>query len=503
MYGERPTRRAAGGLRLFGTMLLLTAWPAQAHAHTRLLRSAPSAGVVLDVAPREIRLTFNEAPELGFTSVILRAADGRSVTLTSPMFVPDAPTTLVCVIRGTITAGRYVVEWKAGGSDGHPVKGTIAFTVGAAAARPVTPSVATLPTSAGNSSQRIDTVGAHHDPALMPESADDGAFGSESPLYAAVRWLQYVGLLLVIGCAAFGTLVVGSVLRFHPADSALARGARSRAARLGRAGIVVVAISAVMRLFAQFYAMNGMGAPLSRTDIWSMMRETSWGTGWLVQIIAVIVTGVGFLIATRQSFPIPSNSDATVRPPALSWGWTIAALGAVALAFTPGLASHAASAPRLSALAMVADGLHVLGAGGWLGSLSVVVLAGIPAAWALPEDARGPAVADLINAFSPTALVFAGIVATTGVFAAWLHVGSVSALWMTTYGRVLLVKLAVLSLVAGTGAYNWLRVKPGLGSVQAAQRVRRLASTEVLIGVIVVIITAVLVATPAGADMQM
>ena len=121
----------------------------------------------------------------------------------------------------------------------------------------------------------------------MPESAEDGAFGSESPLYAAVRWLQYVGLLLVIGCAAFGTLVVGSVLRFHPADSALVRDARSRAARLGRSGVVVVAISAVMRLFAQFYAMNGMGAPLSRTDIWSMMRETSWGTGWLVQIIAV------------------------------------------------------------------------------------------------------------------------------------------------------------------------------------------------------------------------
>ena len=74
---------------------------------------------------------------------------------------------------------------------------------------------------------------------------------------------------------------------------------------------------------------------------------------------------------------------------------------------------------------------------------------------------------------------------------------------MITYGRVLLAKLAVLSLVVGTGAYNWLRVKPGLGSVQAAHRVRRLASTEVRIGVIVVIITAVLVATPAGADMQM
>ncbi|MDQ6717802.1 MAG: CopD family protein, partial [Gemmatimonadota bacterium] len=112
----------------------------------------------------------------------------------------------------------------------------------------------------------------------------------------------------------------------------------------------------------------------------------------------------------------------------------------------------------------------------------------------LPKDRRGPMVAEVVNAFSPTALMFAGMIASTGVFAAWLHLGSVPALWTSSYGKTLLVKLAVLSLVACTGAYNWLRVKPHLGHLDGAARMKKSARLELAIGVLVVLVTAVLVA---------
>lgn len=59
----------------------------------------------------------------------------------------------------------------------------------------------------------------------------------------------------------------------------------------------------------------------------------------------------------------------------------------------------------------------------------------------------------------------------------------------------------MLSGVFGTGAYSWLRVKPALGGERAAGRVRRSATVEVAVGVLVLLVTAVLVATapPAGA----
>jgi copper transport protein len=77
-----------------------------------------------------------------------------------------------------------------------------------------------------------------------------------------------------------------------------------------------------------------------------------------------------------------------------------------------------------------------------------------------------------------------------------------SALWQSGYGRTLLVKLAMLSVVAGTGAYNWRRVKPTLGTAAGTMRMRTSARIELMVGALVLIATAVLVATPTPMDMQ-
>jgi len=99
------------------------------------------------------------------------------------------------------------------------------------------------------------------------------------------------------------------------------------------------------------------------------------------------------------------------------------------------------------------------------------------------------------------AVLFAGIAALTGLFAAWLHIGFSSALWTSDYGRTLLIKLAILSIVLATGAYNWRRVRPSLGDDTGARRMQRSATAELAVGVLVVIVTAVLVATPPPVDM--
>jgi putative copper export protein len=192
----------------------------------------------------------------------------------------------------------------------------------------------------------------------------------------------------------------------------------------------------------------------------------------------------GFLLARR-------------RPRA---GWALAALGAVALAFTPGLSGHAAATPGRAALAVLSDAIHVLSAGGWLGSLLVLLAAGIPAARRLGEGRRGEGVAALVAAFTPTALLFAGILVATGLFAAWLHLGPVQNLWQSEYGRTLLLKLGVLVLVFGTGAYNFLRVAPVLGGDTGTRRLRRSAGFELAVGAVVLAVTAVLVATSPPVD---
>ena len=132
--------------------------------------------------------------------------------------------------------------------------------------------------------------------------------------------------------------------------------------------------------------------------------------------------------------------------------WALAAAGVLALSFTPSLSGHAAASQGLAPVAVLADALHVLGAGGWLRSLLLLVVLGVPAAMRLEKDVRGRAVAGLVNAFSPTALLFAGVVVATGVFATWLHVGSIESLWASGYGRTLPLQLAVGVLVLGITA---------------------------------------------------
>jgi len=109
---------------------------------------------------------------------------------------------------------------------------------------------------------------------------------------------------------------------------------------------------------------------------------------------------------------------------------------------------------------------------------------------------RGETVASLVHAFSPAALAFAAIVALTGLLATWAHLGFTSALWTTSYGRTLLLKLAILAALAAAGAWNWKRVKPALGDEAGAARLRRSVRLELGFGVLVLLVTAILVATP-------
>ena len=546
--------RAHASAFLAVAALLVAMLPGTAWAHGALRRSEPAEGAHLTVAPRALRLTFTEAVELNFARLALSGPNGP-VGLGALTLAPDSATVLVVPITGHLAAGAYTVAWQVAGEDGHPVRGQLRFMIApgaqglaSAPAGPPAPGQAPPPAT-------------HHEEATFPSG---GGFDAESPLYVAVRWLTFLGLVGVLGVVAF-RLVLWGVHRQDPQfDSSFAAPAAIRAARLGLWMVGLVALAAVLRLYAQSYALHGGAEALQPRLLGTMLGRTLWGWGWLLQAAGTLVAAAGFLLVRRQrraADPVneeaetrdsavtahaavgadsggaaqtrtvveadatvipprfPSRADAPlasvaaersdpVRAPAAHapgapLGWWIAGLGAVLLALIPGMSGHAASTPRFAPLPVITDAVHVIGAGGWLGSLLAVLLVGIPVALKLAPLERGPAVAALVNAFSPTALFFAGAVAATGVFAAWLHLGEVPALWESGYGRTLLLKLGVLSVVFGTGAYNWLKVKPALGDEAAAGRLRRSAIVELAVGAVVLAVTAVLVATatPMGTDM--
>ncbi len=494
---------------LIAAIALTMSTPGSASAHGRLKSSIPASGAHLASVPAQVRLDFSEAPELTFTMIRLQTADGRAIALTAPAFATDSRRSIVARVTEAMVAGTYVVMWQIAGDDGHPVRGQFDFVVAPGSEGIGVAPVAESGAVAGNPTATPHDMSAmHHDPVTMPQG--DG-FGAESPAYVLVRWIGFVALLIVVGATAFRVLVLGRLRTDGDGGSrgderAMTIAADHGAARLGLLAVLLLSATLVFRLYAQSYAMHGASRSLDIVLIWQMIRSTTWGAGWMLQLVGILLAGAGFYgarWASRRAPAMPVDSQGTTRGSSTSSWWALASVGAVACAFSPAFSGHASSAPRFRALAVLADGLHVLAASGWLGTLAVVLMAGIAAARMQSSERRGPLVRSLITAFSPVALFAAGLATVTGVFAAWLHVGTIPNLWGTRYGITLLIKLGVLGVVTLTGFYNWKFVQPRLGTDEATVKLQRSARVEVAVAVLVLLVTAVLVASPTSMDASM
>jgi putative copper resistance protein D len=180
----------------------------------------------------------------------------------------------------------------------------------------------------------------------------------------------------------------------------------------------------------------------------------------------------------------------------LAAGWSLAMLGAAAAALAMPLTGHAVESRLGAPAGVVLQGLHLLAGGVGLGTLFVLLTATFAATRGRPDE-RERAAAAVVHAYSPLALTGAGIAVALGLVLAWIMLGSLPLLWTTSYGIALLCKLALLSGVAGLGAWNWRRVRPALGAAPGARRLRFSATAELVIGALLLGVTAVLVALPS------
>lgn len=110
-------RRAA-----LAAVLLL---PAAARAHSELRGSEPADGARLAAPPAELVLRFNERVQL--TALTLRDAAGRETRVALPR--DTTPRAEERLAAPTLAPGPWRLEWRAISADGHPVRGTVRFTV--------------------------------------------------------------------------------------------------------------------------------------------------------------------------------------------------------------------------------------------------------------------------------------------------------------------------------------------------------------------------------------
>lgn len=466
---SRPRRaRVAAWLAL--VLLALAASAGGAAAHTRLDRSAPAAGDTVR-ALTEVRLVFTQGVEPRYTQMRLVGPAG-AVALGPVREVPGSRRReYVAQLAQLADPGAYRVEWRTAGADGHPVTGTFAFTL---ARDPALAATGVLPAGPGTPTATVAPAPAP--PADVPPHAE-GVPHPTPGLERWVRWLDFAALLLAVGATAFHHLVARRLA--GDGFGGAAEGASRRAARVALLAGLAMLPALAGRLGVQSALLHGAEATWDAGRVATLVWRTQWGVGWMLQAGAACVFLAAALLAARAS--------------TRAAGWALAVPAAAALCAVPALSGHAAAVEGWRGAAIGIDALHVAGAGAWLGTLAVL-LAAIPVV--LRGDGGHAALAALVNRFSPVALTAGGLAGATGVANALFHLRSLEQLTGTAYGQTLLWKLALLVVVAGLGLYNWRRVRPRLGTPGPERTLRRVAAVEVAVGVLVVAVTAALVALP-------
>lgn len=124
----RPTVR---GLALLVFVIAAYAvWPGvtEVAAHSRLVKSEPSARAVLDTTPKELKLWFNEGVEPAFAKVWIIQKSGPEIQLSTRGDSSD-PRLLVATLPDNLPAGPVVIGYHMLSVDGHVVEDKLTFTV--------------------------------------------------------------------------------------------------------------------------------------------------------------------------------------------------------------------------------------------------------------------------------------------------------------------------------------------------------------------------------------
>lgn len=109
------------------TILLTVATVGPVFAHAMLEASEPVEGAVLSAAPRQVMVRFSEPSRITALRVINEA--GQEVGGLRREASRATPTSATATVTSPLAPGGYRVEWRAMGSDGHVMSGTVHFSV--------------------------------------------------------------------------------------------------------------------------------------------------------------------------------------------------------------------------------------------------------------------------------------------------------------------------------------------------------------------------------------
>ncbi len=278
-------------------------------------------------------------------------------------------------------------------------------------------------------------------------------------------WLRDVAIALTAG--GFAAIAV-----------MLPRGhlAAKRAGAVVQWSSIVWAVAAVVFLFASYARIRNESVAPERfiEEVWTFATSIDLGQAYLHMALAAIVVSVlGAVVRT------PTAAAWSLVPIAWAIGWQAQT-------------GHAAGATGHH-LAVSAMFLHLAASALWLGVITLLFLMRRP----LGEGAKSA-----VHRGSQIALWSAVAIIVSGAANAWLRLGSPADLVTTHYGRLLVLKLLLMSVAVALAAWHRRVNLPRLSEFQVRERFWRVMAVDVGALVAVVGVAVVLSGTAPPVPME-
>ena len=434
-------------------------------AHASVVVTSPADNTAVPTSPASATVTFSERVTIGVGGLTVRNTDGLRVD-SGPSRVDSIGTTVSVGLQTALPDGTYVATYRVLSADGHPVSGSFLFGIGAG---PIDAGAASRSGTEGNTVWEVV-----------------GAFA---------RFLTYASALLAAGLAFFLAFI-------HDRDED-----RWRLIGWTRIATITALFGGAGIIIGQAALLSGRGLT-AITDGGVVGEVLDSRLGW--SLAALTMGLVAVHLSTDFSNPIASQS--------------LALYGGLATAASFAVWGHSTELAPVW-LSTAADIIHATAAAIWFGGIGGLVMV-----LRRRTDRPVASTAQIVGRFSTTAAISVGFLAAAGITLSWNATGgSWDALVSTTYGRLLLVKVAITGGILALAGYNrsWLvptlvhgddgtagggepddRTAPddpgGAGNTAVAwRRLRRTVTIEAIALVTVLGITSVLVSvTPASTALE-
>ncbi len=435
-------------------LFLVILFPATAWAHPFTEKTIPENFSNQPAGLTEIITFYSEGVEIGFSQLKVLDSNGNQIDNKDTQY-NEGDYSLI-VTTPPLEDGIYTVTSKVLSKvDGHLVDTAFTFGVGN-----VQIPIEEDPTETG-----------------LPFFPEAGA-----------RFPGLVGQTVVLGAIIASVLVWGTqrkdlikeeLQRIHSLYN-------RRFMMLTGVGILLVAASNVLMLAVQTWRLDVL--PLE-------VFQTSFGNTWLLRMGIVVVLGaIWFAIKMRGSVSVKNQIPLLVA--------------SLALIGTTTMMGHGAASEQVPAV--VLDYTHNLVSSVWIGGIIFFAFVLLSVFSTLTEDKREKMSLVLIPRFSIMIVVALGIVIISGPILLWFLESNVDAIVESTYGKLIIAKVAIAAIMAVIGGYHQFGIqKRGETSLQhhgtanVYRKLQRALKIETMLGIALLATVALLTnGTLPGGEVQ-